>query len=70
MANRYETASQAQQQGGDREVDELLEKLKELARRQEQEAARQRLRALEQGSAAQDFLRAQQPFDMNQHQNR
>ncbi|MGH6692710.1 MAG: DUF4175 family protein, partial [Gammaproteobacteria bacterium] len=41
MANRYETANQAQQQSGDRELDELLEKLKELARRQEQEAARQ-----------------------------
>jgi hypothetical protein len=52
MANRYETASQAQQQSGDREVDELLEKLKELARRQEQEAARQRLRSLEQGGGS------------------
>jgi hypothetical protein len=48
MANRYETANQAQQQSSDRQVDELLEKLRELARRQEQEAARQRLRALEQ----------------------
>jgi len=44
LANRYETANQAQQQSADREVDELLEKLKELARRQEQEAARQQLR--------------------------
>jgi hypothetical protein len=52
MANRYETANQAQQQSGDRELDELLEKLKELARRQEQEAARQRLRALEQGGSS------------------
>ena len=52
MANRYETANQAQQQSGDREIDELLEKLKELARRQEQEAARQRLRALEQGGSS------------------
>ena len=65
MANRYETASQAQQQSGDREVDELLEKLKELARRQEQEAARQRLRALEQsgsssGGAAQQRALAEQ----------
>jgi hypothetical protein len=47
MASRYETANQAMQQQGDREVDELLEKLKELARRQEQEAERQRRRALE-----------------------
>jgi hypothetical protein len=52
MANRYETANQAQQQDGDRQVDELLEKLRELARRQEQEAARQRLRALEQGGGS------------------
>ena len=52
MASRYETANQAQQQTGDRELDELLEKLKELARRQEQEAARQRLRALEQGGSS------------------
>ena len=47
MASRYETANQAMQQQGDREVDELLEKLRELARRQEQEAERQRRRALE-----------------------
>jgi hypothetical protein len=33
MANRYETANQASEQQNDREVDELLEKLKELARR-------------------------------------
>ena len=52
MASQYETANQAQQQSGDREVDELLEKLKELARRQEQEAARQRLRALDQGGSS------------------
>lgn len=47
MANRYETANQATEQQNDREVDELLEKLKELARRQEQEAERQRRRALQ-----------------------
>ena len=52
MASRYETANQARQQSADREVDELLEKLKELARRQEQEAARQRLRALDQGGGS------------------
>ena len=47
MASRYETANQASQQQGDRQVDELLEKLKELARRQEQEAERQRRRSLD-----------------------
>ena len=52
MASRYETQSQAQQQSGDRELDELLEKLKELARRQEQEAARQKMRALEMGGSS------------------
>src|SRR4029450_4186098 len=40
-------ANQASEQQNDREVDELLEKLKELARRQEQEAERQRRRALQ-----------------------
>ena len=52
MANRYETANQAQQQTSDRQLDALLEKLKELARRQEQEAARQRMRALDQGGGS------------------
>ena len=47
MASRYETASQASQQANDQQVDELLEKLKALARRQQQEAERQRRRALE-----------------------
>ena len=60
MASRYETANQAQQQSGDRQVDELLEKLKELARRQEQEAARQKLRALEQGGSNSSGGAAQQ----------
>lgn len=45
MANQYETRQQAAQQQSDQKVDELLEKLKELARRQEQEAERQRRRA-------------------------
>ena len=52
IASRYETANQASQQQNDREVDDLLEKLKELARRQEQEAERQRRRALEGGQQA------------------
>ena len=58
MASRYETANQAAQQQGDREVDELLEKLKELARRQEQEAERQRRRALEMQGARRRRRRA------------
>jgi hypothetical protein len=45
MANQYETAQRASQQQADQKIDELAEKLKELARRQEQEAERQRRRA-------------------------
>ena len=45
MANQYEMRQQASQAQGDRQIDELAEKLKELARRQEQEAERQRRRA-------------------------
>ena len=42
LANQYEMQQRAEQQGGDKQVDELAEKLKELARRQQQEAERQR----------------------------
>jgi hypothetical protein len=45
MANQYETRQQASQQQSDQKLDELMEKLKDLARRQEQEAERQRRRA-------------------------
>ena len=45
MANQYETSQRAEQQGADQKLDELMEKLKELARRQEQEAEAQRRRA-------------------------
>ncbi len=45
LKNQYETVRRGQQQGADDQVDETLEKLKELARRQEQEAERQRRRA-------------------------
>ena len=45
MASQYETTQRAEQQGRDRQVDELMERLRELARRQEQEADRQRQRA-------------------------
>jgi hypothetical protein len=42
LANQYEMEKRAEQQAGDRSVDELAAKLKELARRQMQEAERQR----------------------------
>ena len=42
LRNQYETFQRSQQQAGDNKVDEMLERLKELARRQEQEAERQR----------------------------
>ncbi|MDP2959109.1 MAG: hypothetical protein Q8N53_21995, partial [Longimicrobiales bacterium] len=45
LKNQYETVRRGQQEGADDQVDETLEKLKELARRQEQEAERQRRRA-------------------------
>jgi hypothetical protein len=51
LANQYEMQQRAEQQGADKQVDELAEKLKELARRQQQEAERQqRLAALGQQS--------------------
>ncbi len=45
LANQYETMERAEQEGADQQLDELMERLKELARRQEQEAERQRRRA-------------------------
>ena len=45
LANQYEMKQQAEQQAGDRQIDELADKLKELARRQQQEAERQARRA-------------------------
>jgi hypothetical protein len=42
LRNQYETVQRSQQQSADAKVDEMLERLKELARRQEQEAERQR----------------------------
>src|SRR3954454_1445474 len=59
MANQYETTQRASQQQADQKIDELAEKLKELARRQEQEAERQRRRAASgQGSGGGDTQRA------------
>jgi hypothetical protein len=52
LANQYETAERAQLENADQQIDELAERLKELARRQEQEAERQRRRAAA-GQAAQ-----------------
>src|SRR4029077_20625068 len=48
LANQYEMQQRAEQQGGDQKIDELVEKLKELARRQQQEIERQRRMALSQ----------------------
>lgn len=45
LRNQYETVQRSQQQTADQGVDESLEKLRELARRQEQELERQRRRA-------------------------
>jgi hypothetical protein len=42
LRNQYETVQRSQQQTADAKVDEMLERLRELARRQEQEAERQR----------------------------
>ena len=61
MANQYETNSQASTEQQDQQIDELAEKLKELARRQEQEIERQRRMAAGQsasGSNGGDLQRA------------
>lgn len=60
MANQYETNSQASTQQQDAQIDELAEKLKELARRQEQEIERQRRLAAGQsvGTGGGDLQRA------------
>src|SRR5207253_11449121 len=42
LANQYEMQQRAGEQSRDRQIDELAEKLKELARRQQAEAERQR----------------------------
>jgi len=42
LANQYEMQQRAMQQNGDNQIDQLVEKLKELARRQQQEMERQR----------------------------
>ena len=42
LANQYEMAQRAEQQQRDQQLDELAERLRELARRQEQEIERQR----------------------------
>ncbi|MBI3263739.1 MAG: hypothetical protein HYZ58_11400 [Acidobacteria bacterium] len=50
LANQYETLQRAGQQAGDQQVDELMERLRELARRQEQEAERLRQAAARAGA--------------------
>ncbi|HKJ01048.1 MAG TPA: DUF4175 family protein, partial [Longimicrobiales bacterium] len=52
LKNQYETVRRGEQQSADDQVDEVLEKLKELGRRQEQEAERQRRRAQQAGQGA------------------
>src|SRR5207249_5631687 len=51
LANQYEMQQRAMQQSSDHQVDELVEKLKELARRQQQEIERQR-RMAQQGQSS------------------
>ena len=51
LKNQYETVQRGERRQASEQVDELLQKLKELARRQQQEAERQRRRAeAQQGS--------------------
>ncbi|MEE2635668.1 MAG: DUF4175 family protein [Acidobacteriota bacterium] len=45
LQNQYETVQRGEQQNSDNQIDALMERLRELARRQEQEAERQRRRA-------------------------
>ncbi|MCY4074971.1 MAG: hypothetical protein OXH04_06035, partial [Acidobacteria bacterium] len=45
LRNQYETLQRGEQQAADNNIDELMERLRELARRQEREAERQRRRA-------------------------
>jgi cytochrome c biogenesis protein CcdA len=54
LENQYETVRRGQQETADNEVDEVLERLKELSRRLEQAAERQRRRAQQgaQGSSS------------------
>jgi hypothetical protein len=59
LKNQYETVRRGQQQTTDDQVDEAIEKLKELARRQEQEAERQRRRAQSGQGAAQGGSQSQ-----------
>ncbi|MDH3223176.1 MAG: DUF4175 family protein, partial [Gemmatimonadota bacterium] len=52
LRNQYETVQRSQQETADNQVDETLERVRELARRQEQELERQRRRAAAQQGAA------------------
>lgn len=50
LRNQYERVDRGNQQAADQQVDELLEKLEELARRQQQENERMRARAQQDGA--------------------
>ena len=64
LRNQYETVQRSQQQTADAKVDAMLERLKELARRQEQEAERQRQMAgNRQGSGSAASARQRQLAD-------
>src|SRR5438034_8718857 len=51
LANQYEMQQRAEMQQGDQQIDQMVEKLKELARRQQQEIERQR-RMAQQGQSS------------------
>ncbi len=52
LQNQYETVERGERQQENEQVDELLERLEELARRQQQEAERQQARARQQGGSS------------------
>ncbi len=52
LRNQYERVDRGQQRQADQQVDELLQKLEELARRQQQENERMRARAQQQGGGS------------------
>ena len=59
LKNQYETVQRGERREAAEELDETLERLKELARRQQQEAERQRRAAAQQGSAGGTASRSQ-----------
>ena len=59
LKNQYETVQRGERQEAAEQLDETLERLKELARRQQQEAERQRRAAAQQGGAGGSASRSQ-----------